>query len=142
MYFAFRSLASSAYEMKKHWDELVAAKQAERDLQRLEEEMMMHTEEFDSSNTVSGSTTPTTTNTHLIPNVIITSLPSPPQQEIKDRIYRQNSKRAYSELSKKLGERLKQEQQQLQKHEKDDKETKRHNRKNKEVKVKINNTTK
>ena len=100
-----------------------------------------------SGNTVSGNTTPTTNNTtHLIPNVIITSLPSPPppEQEIKDRIYRQNSKRAYSELSKKLGERLKQEQQQNQKQQqKDDKETKvRHNWKNKEVKVKNNNTTK
>ena len=30
-----RSLASSAYAMKKQWDELVAAKQAERDAQRL-----------------------------------------------------------------------------------------------------------
>ena len=31
----FRSIANSAYDMKRHWDELVAAKQAERDRQKL-----------------------------------------------------------------------------------------------------------
>ena len=108
----FRSIANSAYDMKRHWDELVAAKQAERDRQKLAK-----LDESDTSTTASGFTTP-----HLVPNVIVTSQ-SPrqksPEPEKNERIFHQNSKKAYSELSKKLAERLKQEQQQ-----KDDKETK------------------
>jgi hypothetical protein len=57
------SIANSAYEMKKNWDELVAAKQAERDRQKLAK-----LDESDTSTTISGYTTP-----HLVPNVIVTS---------------------------------------------------------------------
>ena len=99
--------------MKRHWDELVAAKQAERDLQKL-----AILDESDTSTTASGFTTP-----HLVPNVIVTSQsprqPSP-EPEKSYRIFHRNSKKAYSELSKKLSERLKREQQQ-----KDNRETKR-----------------
>merc|ERR1711936_1266803 len=60
------SLASSAYAMKKQWDELVAAKQAERDAQRL-------AAQYESDSSASEYATP-----HLIPNVIVTSSPLPP----------------------------------------------------------------
>ena len=63
IFFVLRSIANSAYEMKKNWDELVAAKQAERDRQKLAK-----LDESDTSTTISGYTTP-----HLVPNVIVTS---------------------------------------------------------------------
>lgn len=96
--------------MKKTWDELVAAKQAEREQQRLKEE-----EEFENSS--SGRCSP-----HLVPDIVVST------PEVKPRKFEPNSKKNYVELSKKLSVQAKDEP--------PVQETKRQNWRNKEIRNK------
>ncbi len=125
-------MATTAYEMKRQWDELVAAKQAEREQIRLEEleeqdEDQRSNSSSSSSSLASGRSTP-----HLVPQVIVTRTEK--ETDKKERVFEPNSKQKYAEISKKLAlETVK-----INSHESKSKDDiKRQNWRNKEIKVKV-----
>jgi hypothetical protein len=104
-FFIFRHLAETATDIKKNWNDLVAAKQAERDQEKL------NLADIESDLSSSDDSDKQHVQQHLIPQVIVTDTDEEKKEEVKveeERKFEQNSKETYAELSKALAKRLQQ----------------------------------
>lgn len=89
-----KNLATSAYQMKQTWDEMVEAKQAERDRLRSQEEF---SDDDDDDNDEGSNISVDDKVRHIMPTVIVDSKP---------RLFVQNSPKNYATVSKKLAHQV------------------------------------